>query len=56
MGSLIESYGKAAEMEVTEHGGRIDVFNNQGENRAVMSVNEYGNGAVSTWDKQGYRQ
>ena len=48
--------GKAVEMEVTEHGGRIDVFNNQGENRAVMSVNEYGNGAVSTWDKQGYRQ
>ncbi len=47
---------KAAEMEVTEHGGRIDVFNKQGKNRAAMSVNEYGNGAVSTWDKNGYRQ
>ena len=47
---------KAASMSTTEHGGRVDVFNKQGENRAVMSVNEYGNGAVSTWDKNGYRQ
>ena len=40
----------------TEYGGRVDVFNKRGENRAVMSVNKYGNGAVSTWDKNGYRQ
>ena len=45
-----------ASIGTTEHGGRIDVFNKQGENRAVMSVNEYGNGVVATWDKNGYRQ
>ena len=47
---------KAVRLHQTEHGGRVDVFNKQGENRAVMSVNEYGNGAVSTWDKNGYRR
>ena len=47
---------KAVKLGDTEHGGRVDVYNKQGENRAVMSVNEYGNGAVSTWDKNGYRQ
>ena len=40
----------------TEYGGRVDVLNNQAKPRAVMGVNEYGNGAVSTWDKNGYRQ
>ena len=40
----------------TEYGGRVDVFNKQGKSRAVVGVNEYGNGAVSTWDKNGYRQ
>ena len=28
------------------------MLNNQGKNRAVMGVNEYGNGAVSTWKKR----
>ena len=46
----------AVRLGYTEYGGRVDVFNKQGENRAVMSVNEHGNGAVSTWDKNGYRQ
>ncbi len=46
---------QAVKLGTTEHGGRIDVFNKQGKNRAAMSVNEYGNGAVSTWDKNGYR-
>ena len=46
----------AVRLGYTEYGGRVDIFNKQGENRAVMSVNEYGNGAVSTWDKNGYRQ
>ena len=40
---------EAVRLGDTEYGGRVDVFNKQGENRAVMSVNEYGNGAVSTW-------
>ena len=42
-------------MTTDASGGRVDVFNKQGKNRAVMSVNEYGNGAVFTWDKNGYR-
>ena len=45
-----------ASMTTTEHGGRVDVFNKQGETRAGMGVNEYGNGAVSTWDRNGYHQ
>ena len=48
--------GGGASMRTDEHGGRIEVANNQGKNRAVMGVNEYGTGAVSTWDKNGYRQ
>ena len=48
--------GGGASMGTDEHGGRIEVANNQGKNRAVMGVNEYGTGAVSTWDKNGYRQ
>ena len=40
----------------TEYGGRVDVLNNQAKPRATMGVNEYGNGAVSTWDRNGYRQ
>ncbi len=46
----------AVKLGDTEYGGRVNVLNKQGENRAVMSVNEFGNGAVSTWDKNGYRQ
>ena len=44
-----------ARLEETKYGGRVSVFS-QGEHRAVMSVDENGNGAVSTWDKNGYRQ
>ena len=45
-----------AEIKTDEHGGRFDVYNNQGKSRAAMGINEFGNGAVSTWDKNGYRQ
>ena len=47
-GGRVEVFGigGGAEMYTTEHGGGINVYNNQGENRAAMSVNEYGNGAV----------
>ena len=38
-----------------EHGGFVQV-KGKGEGMAVMSINDYGNGAVSTWDKNGYRQ
>ena len=53
---ILAPFARAVSLGYTEHGGRVDVFNKQGENRAVMSVNEYGNGAISTWDKNGYRQ
>ena len=51
----------AAEMGIDEHGGVVAVYNNQGKlfaplKRASMSVNAFGNGAVSTWNKNGYRQ
>ena len=58
-GGVVDVAGKdggSTKMGTDEHGGRVDVFNNQGKNRAVIAVNEYGNGAVSTWDRNGYRQ
>ena len=48
--------GGRASMTTNEHGGFVGVANNQCKNRAVMGINEFGNGAVSTWDKNGYRQ
>ena len=50
-----EHSGKAAQMFTTEHGGRVKVVNKEGNTRAAIGINEYGNGAVSTWDKNGYR-
>ena len=46
----------SAEIKTDEHGGRFDVYNNQGKPRAAMGINEFGSGAVSTWDENGYRQ
>ena len=52
-----KDYGEgAARMITDEHGGHVEVLNNQLEIRAAMSVNEYDNGAVSTWDRNGDRQ
>lgn len=45
----------AVEIGVTNRGGRVDVYG-KGPNRksrVVLSVNEYGNGAIGTWDKDG---
>lgn len=39
-----------AVMDSTEHGGRFIVHGKDGVSKAVMGVNEYGNGAVNTWD------
>ncbi len=47
--------GSGAVLGTTEHGGHIRV-DGKGGGRVAMSINEYGNGAVSTWDKNGYRQ
>ena len=47
---------RGAIMEVDEYGGHVHVTGKGDDNsRAGMGVNEYGNGAVSTWDKNGYR-
>ena len=58
-GGRVKAFGKdgksGALFRVTEHGGRVHLPG-KGEGKAVMSINEYGNGAVSTWDKNGYRQ
>ena len=40
---------------ITEHGGHVEVHG-KGKGAAVIGINEYGDGAVSTWDKSGYRQ
>ena len=57
--SSVNVYGKDknlnASMTTTEHGGRVSVFSNEGQGSAAIGVNEYGNGAVSTWDQNGYR-
>ena len=34
----------------------LSLSEKKGELRALMGVNEYGNGVVATWDRNGYRQ
>ena len=47
----------AAQLTANKNGGRLDVFGKADDtSRAAVSINEYGNGVVSTWDKNGYRQ
>ena len=43
-----------AAMSITEHGGRISV-GGEGEKKAVMRVDEDGNGTFSSWDRNGNR-
>ena len=50
-----DSEGKAR-MSIDEDGGSVEVYGNDGKQRVAIGVNEDGNGAVSTWDKNGYRQ
>lgn len=38
-----------------KYGGRV-VVGSGGKGQASLDINEYGNGAVSTWDKNGYQQ
>lgn len=46
-----------AHMTVDVHGGNFGVYGNGSSlSRAIMGVNEYGNGVVNTWDKNGYRR
>ena len=67
----VSGNGGSVEMGTDEHGGRVDVFkrnkqfkhraaisanNRLSKHRAAMSVDAFGNGAVTTWDKNGYRK
>ena len=47
---------RGVEMAIDEYGGHVSVFG-RGNNysRVSVGVNEYGNGVVSTWDKNRYR-
>ncbi len=58
-GGRVIAFGKDwrshAVLSISEYGGRVEV-NSKGDGTAVMGINEFGNGAVSTWDKNGYRQ
>ena len=42
-------------MSTDKHGGIVFV-GGKGEGKAVLGINEYGNGIMNTWDKNGYRQ
>ena len=47
----------AVQLMTDENGGTLSVYGKaDDESRVAVSINEYGNGAVSTWDKNGYRQ
>lgn len=47
--------GQIASWSTDEDGGVAGVFGKgNDQSRVVIGVNEYGNGAVSTWDKNGY--
>ena len=46
----------SAELKADKNGGRLDVFGRvDNKRRAAVSISENGNGAVSAWDKNGYR-
>ena len=47
----------SATIRADEYGGRFDAYGKGSDrSRASIGVNEFGNGAVKTWDKNGYRQ
>ena len=47
--------GSQVRLIVTESGGHLQV-NGMGKGAAAMRINEYGDGDVTTWDKNGNRQ
>ena len=52
-----KSTGEGVRIDTDQYGGQVIVFGRGNKlSRAAMGVNEYGNGAVNTWDKNGYRQ
>ena len=55
-GHEIDTDKPLAGLCVDEHGGKVHVYGKKSEGAALMSINEYGDGAVSPWDKNGYRK
>ena len=59
-GGFIGASGKNAVSGVSlglrEHGGFVDVKGKNAIPSVLLGIDEHGNGAVSTWDKNGYRQ
>ena len=59
-GGAVGVVGNDGKMKVSlgvmKRGGHAGVMGNDGKWKASLGVTELGNGAVSTWDKNGYRQ
>ena len=60
VGGMVNVFGSGmadgVRLSVNKDGGIVSVFGKEdGKSLAAMGVNEYGSGAVSTWDKNGYR-
>ena len=61
LGGYVAVYSKdetgAAIMSINKNGGFVSIYSKDGgKARGAMVVDKYGNGAVSTWDKNGYLQ
>ena len=58
-GGSVAAFGKDGKSwvrrSVSLNMGGVSHVEGKGEGKAGMGINEYGNGAVSTWDKNGYR-
>ena len=58
-GGNVIAYGKdgksQAQLIINDDGGQF-VASGKGKGEAVIGINHFGNGFVSTWDKNGYRQ
>ena len=47
----------AAQLNADQYGGLLSIYGKRdNKSRVTVGMNEYGNGAISTWDKNGYRQ
>ena len=51
--AVFDGDGKVRASMSTEHSGQVGVHGNGGKFGAVMHINDYGDGVVSTWDKNG---
>ena len=60
-GGFVEVFGdkghkSKVSIGVENHGGRVAVRGYKRKGEAVIGITQYGNGAVTTWDKNGNRQ